>query len=201
MIKEAGIQLDRFDEQDIGFAIAPRLNSLGRMKDATVGVELLATFDEDRAAELAKFANHQNDLRKSLVDQFYKQAVDQVEADGVANKSTLVVVGDNWHQGVLGIVASRLVEKYQRPTLVLTTQDESDDAKGSGRSIDNFDLFAAINPIRDQLVAFGGHHSAVGLTVNKQNIQSLRDQLEKQLLNNSWTCQLSQSLRLPLKLE
>ena len=179
LIKAAGIQLDRFDEQDIGFAIAPRLNSLGRMKDATIGVELLATFDEDRAAELAKFANHQNDLRKSLVDQFYKQAVDQVEADGVANKSTLVVVGDNWHQGVLGIVASRLVEKYQRPTLVLTTQDGSDDAKGSGRSIDNFDLFAAIDPIRDQLVAFGGHHSAVGLTVNKQNIQSLRDQLEK----------------------
>ncbi len=156
LIKEAGIQLDRFDEQDIGFAVAPRLNSLGRMKDANVGVELLSTFDEDRAEELAKFANHQNELRKSLVDQFYKQAVDQVTASTSENLSTLVVVGDNWHQGVLGIVASRLVEKYQRPTLVLTTQDGTDEAKGSGRSVPNFDLFAAIDPFVTNWLLLGG---------------------------------------------
>ncbi|GHP15079.1 single-stranded-DNA-specific exonuclease RecJ [Lentilactobacillus fungorum] len=179
LIKEAGGQLDQFDEQDIGFAVAPRLNSLGRMKDATVGVELLSTFDEEQAIELAKFANQQNDLRKSLVDQFYKEAVEQVETGSDLNRSTLLVVGDNWHQGVLGIVASRLVEKYQRPTLVLTSQDGTDDVKGSGRSIDQFDLFKAIDPIRDQLVAFGGHHSAVGLTVKKPNVSLLSDQLEK----------------------
>lgn len=180
LIKEAGINLSQFSEEDIGFGIAPRLNSLGRIKDATVGVELLSTFDEDRASELAKFANQQNDLRKSLVDQFFTEAVQSVEASGDINqRHTLVVVGDNWHQGVLGIVASRLVDKYQRPTIVMTAADGSDEVKGSGRSVDNFDLFKAIDPIRDQTIGFGGHHSAVGLTIQKDKVNVLKDQLEK----------------------
>lgn len=181
LIKEAGIDLGRFSEEDIGFGIAPRLNSLGRIKDATVGVELLSTFDEDRAGELAKFANQQNDLRKSLVDQFFTEAVQSVEDSGgdVSQRHTLVVVGHNWHQGVLGIVASRLVDKYQRPTIVMTDTDGSEEVKGSGRSVDNFDLFKAIDPIRDQTIGFGGHHSAVGLTINKDKVPVLKDQLEK----------------------
>ena len=180
LIKEAGIDLGRFSEEDIGFGIAPRLNSLGRIKDATVGVELLSTFDEERAESLAKFANQQNDLRKSLVDQFFTEAVQSVEDTGDSSpRRTLVVVGHNWHQGVLGIVASRLVDKYQRPTIVMTDTDGSNDLKGSGRSVDHFDLFKAIDPIRDQTVGFGGHHSAVGLTINKNKVALLRDQLEK----------------------
>ncbi|MFT8882337.1 MAG: single-stranded-DNA-specific exonuclease RecJ [Lentilactobacillus hilgardii] len=107
LIKAADIDLSKFDEQDIGFGIAPRLNSLGRIDDANIGVELLSTFDDQKATELAKFADHQNDSRKSLVDEFYQQAVQMVESSGDAkNRSTLVVVGDDWHQGVLGIVAS-----------------------------------------------------------------------------------------------
>lgn len=180
LIKEAGIALSKFSEDDIGFGIAPRLNSLGRLEDATVGVELLSTFDEDRATELAKFANSQNDLRKSLVDQFFTDAVQLVEDDGdLHNRQTLVVVGNNWHQGVLGIVASRLVDKYQRPTLVMTAVDGTDEVKGSGRSVDHFDLFKAIDPIRDQTIGFGGHHSAVGLTIKKDKVTVLKRQLEK----------------------
>lgn len=180
LIKEAGINLAQFSEEDIGFGIAPRLNSLGRIKDATVGVELLSTFDEDRASELAKFANQQNDLRKSLVDQFFTDAVQKVEENGdISKRHTLVVVGNNWHQGVLGIVASRLVDKYQRPTIVMTGSDDSDEVKGSGRSVDSFDLFKAIDPIRDQTVGFGGHHSAVGLTIKQDKVDVLKDQLEK----------------------
>ncbi|QOP50972.1 single-stranded-DNA-specific exonuclease RecJ [Lentilactobacillus parabuchneri] len=203
LIKEAGIDLSKFDEQDIGFGIAPRLNSLGRIKDATVGVELLSTFDEDRASELAKFANQQNDLRKSLVDQFYSEAVASVESSGdIKNRSTLVVVGENWHQGVLGIVASRLVDKYQRPTLVMTGADGSDEVKGSGRSVDSFDLFQAIDPIRSQTVGFGGHHSAVGLTIKQDKIGVLKDQLEaaakQQHLDLSVKPQLEISAVLPV---
>ena len=180
LIKEAGIDLGRFSEEDIGFGIAPRLNSLGRIKDATVGVELLSTFDEDRAGELAKFANQQNASRKSLVDQFFTEAVQSVEDSGdISQRHTLVVVGHNWHQGVLGIVASRLVDKYQRPTIVMTDTDGSEEVKGSGRSVDNFDLFKAIDPIRDQTIGFGGHHSAVGLTIKKDKVPVLKDQLEK----------------------
>lgn len=180
LIKAADIDLSKFDEQDIGFGIAPRLNSLGRIDDANIGVELLSTFDDQKATELAKFADHQNDSRKSLVDEFYQQAVQMVESSGDAeNRSTLVVVGDDWHQGVLGIVASKLVEKYGRPTIVLTSQDGNDQVKGSGRSVESFDLFSAIDPIRDQTIGFGGHHSAVGLTINKDKISVLKDQLEK----------------------
>ncbi len=180
LIKAADINLDKFDEQDIGFGIAPRLNSLGRLDDATVGVELLSTFDEDRATELANFANQQNDSRKSLVNQFYTQAVQMIESSSdLKSHMTLVVVGNNWHQGVLGIVASKLVEKYGRPTLVLTSQKETDELKGSGRSIDAFDLFAAIDPIRDQTIGFGGHHSAVGLTILADKVEQLRQQLEQ----------------------
>ena len=201
LIKLANINLASFDEQDIGFGIAPRLNSLGRMDDANVGVELLSTFDEDRASQLADFANQQNDTRKSLVDQFYQEAVQMVEASGDADhRATLVVVGKDWHQGVLGIVASKILEKYGRPTLVLTTIKDTDELKGSGRSIDSFDLFAAIDPMRDQTVGFGGHHSAVGLTIKAEKLQVLRDQLEKaandqQLdLSQKPTCQVMTAL-------
>lgn len=180
LIQAAKIDLAKLDEQDIGFGIAPRLNSLGRIDDAKVGVELLSTFDDQRADELAKFADHQNEVRKTLVAQFYQQAVEMVAASGdEAGKKTLVVVGDKWHQGVLGIVASKLVEKYGRPTIVLTSQDGTDELKGSGRSIDSFDLFAAIDPIRDQTVGFGGHHSAVGLTITQDKVTVLKTQLEQ----------------------
>ncbi|WP_054736317.1 single-stranded-DNA-specific exonuclease RecJ [Lentilactobacillus parafarraginis] len=201
LIKLANINLASFDEQDIGFGIAPRLNSLGRMDDANVGVELLSTFDEDRASQLADFANQQNDTRKSLVDQFYQEAVQMVEASGDADhRATLVVVGKDWHQGVLGIVASKLLEKYGRPTLVLTTIKDTDELKGSGRSIDSFDLFAAIDPMRDQTIGFGGHHSAVGLTIKAEKLQVLRDQLEKAAndqhldLSQKPTCQVMTAL-------
>ncbi|MFD1125646.1 single-stranded-DNA-specific exonuclease RecJ [Lentilactobacillus raoultii] len=177
LIKVAEIDVAKLDEQDIGFGLAPRLNSLGRIGDAGVGVELLSTFDEQRATELAEFANQQNDRRKSLVDRIYQQAI-QMVGSTVAEK-TLVVVGDNWHQGVLGIVASKLVEKYSRPAIVLTSQEESNELKGSGRSVDSFDLFKAIEPIRDQTVGFGGHHSAIGLTIAKDKISVLKDQLKK----------------------
>lgn len=180
LLKQAKVNLGTFNEQDIGFALAPRLNSLGRMGDARVGVDLLHTFDEEEAQEIANFADHQNDERKKLVDEFFAKSVDMIEADEEhRDASVTVVVGEGWHQGVLGIVASRLVDQYQRPAIVLTTLVDSKEVKGSGRSISNFDLFAAIDPIREQMIGFGGHHSAVGLTMSADRVSILREQLGK----------------------
>ncbi|AQW20506.1 single-stranded-DNA-specific exonuclease RecJ [Lentilactobacillus curieae] len=179
LLKQAGTDIENFDEQDIGFAIAPRLNSLGRMGDAKVGVNLLHTFDEDEAQKIAKFADQQNDERKDYVADFFDKSVQMLEKNHDDEMPpVIVVVGQDWHQGVLGIVASRLVDKYQRPAIVMTTLPDSDEVKGSGRSISDFDLFAAINPIRDQMVGFGGHHSAVGLTIKSDKVADLRKQLE-----------------------
>lgn len=178
LAKRAGVDLAKINEEDIGFALAPRLNSLGRMGDANPGVNLLTTMDEDVAKELAKKTESANTDRKSLVDKVTKAAVDQVEQQTEPLPAVLVVVGNGWHQGVLGIAASRLVDRYQRPAVVLSTDNNTGIAKGSGRSIEQFDLFKGIDPVREQLVAFGGHHSAVGLTVATDQIEILKEQLQ-----------------------
>lgn len=177
LAKRAGVNLDNIDEEDIGFAIAPRLNSLGRMGDANPGVNLLTTMDEDVAKELAKKTESANTDRKSLVDNVTKAAMEAVEARTEPLPSVLVVNGEGWHFGVLGIAASRLVDRYQRPVIVLSTNEATGLAKGSGRSIEQFDLFKGIDPIREKLVAFGGHHSAVGLTLAVDQIDTLKEQL------------------------
>ncbi|WP_268913854.1 single-stranded-DNA-specific exonuclease RecJ [Lentilactobacillus sp. SPB1-3] len=180
LLKQAKVNLGTFNEQDIGFALAPRLNSLGRMGDAKVGVDLLHTFDEEEAQEIAKFADKQNDERKEYVDNFFAESLKIIAADDKSKDAPVtVVVGKEWHQGVLGIVASRLVDQFQRPAIVLTTLADSDEIKGSGRSIPSFDLFNAIDPIRDKMVGFGGHHSAVGLTMPADQLDTLKSQLAK----------------------
>ncbi|WP_283680352.1 single-stranded-DNA-specific exonuclease RecJ [Lentilactobacillus sp. Marseille-Q4993] len=203
LIKKAGVEVNDFNEQDIGFCVAPRLNSLGRIDDASVGVKLLTTFDEEEDGKLAEFANSQNDLRKSLVDQFFDEAQKMVEKDAsILARKVTVIVGNEWHQGVLGIVASRLVDKYQKPAIVLTTLPGTDDLKGSGRSIDSFDLFKAIVPVAGKMEGFGGHHSAVGLTVKQKNLKALINQLElagvEQKLDDSYKQELSIAAKLPV---
>lgn len=178
LAKRAGVDLEKINEEDIGFALAPRLNSLGRMGDANPGVNLLTTMDEEIAKELAKKTESANTDRKSLVDKVTKAAVELVDNQAELLPDVLVVAGSGWHQGVLGIAASRLVDRYQRPAVVLSIDDQTGLAKGSGRSIEQFDLFKGIDPVREKLVAFGGHHSAVGLTVSTDQIDMLKEQLQ-----------------------
>ncbi|MGF7437819.1 single-stranded-DNA-specific exonuclease RecJ [Lentilactobacillus senioris] len=178
LAKRAGVDLEKINEEDVGFALAPRLNSLGRMGDANPGVNLLTTMDEEIAKELAKKTESANTDRKSLVDKVTKAAVELVDNQAEPLPDVLVVAGSGWHQGVLGIAASRLVDRYQRPAVVLSIDDQTGLAKGSGRSIEQFDLFKGIDPVREKLVAFGGHHSAVGLTVSTDQIDMLKEQLQ-----------------------
>jgi len=177
LYQEAGIDQEKITAETIGFGIAPRLNALGRMENGSPGVELLTTFDEQRAKEIASHIQQLNVQRQELVNQITTEALKMVEKQGQDHAVNLIV-GQNWHEGVLGIVASRIVEATGKPTLVLNADETTGAAKGSGRSIEAFNLFSALDGHRDQLLSFGGHHMACGLTIStekRSEVQAILD--------------------------
>ncbi|GAA6113988.1 single-stranded-DNA-specific exonuclease RecJ [Apilactobacillus apinorum] len=165
------------NEQSIGFGLGPRLNALGRMGSARSGVELLTTFDDVQAEELARETDEQNKKRKKFVDDISTEAI--IQAQTQPDSKVIVVYGQNWHEGVVGIVASKLVEKFQKPSIVMNLDTTTRILKGSGRSIEGFNLFEAINGIRDELVSFGGHEMAVGLSVEESKVDILINHLDQ----------------------
>ncbi|WP_407124990.1 single-stranded-DNA-specific exonuclease RecJ [Weissella paramesenteroides] len=170
LLAAAGTQLSDIDSSTIGFTIAPRLNALGRLEDATTGVQLLLMDDIGDAKPLADHINSLNQERQQLVTTITAAA--QEQAAQLREDPVLVVAGEHWHEGVLGIVASKLVEQTGKPTIVLNIS--GDEMKGSGRSVPSFDLFTALDGHRDLMIAFGGHASAAGMTVPTNNLTALR---------------------------
>ena len=170
LLAAAGTQLSDIDSSTIGFTIAPRLNALGRLENATTGVQLLLMDEPEEAKPLADHVNALNQERQQLVTKITTAA--QEQATQLSKDPVLVVAGENWHEGVLGIVASKLVEQTGKPTIVLNVND--DEMKGSGRSVAAFDLFTALDGHRDLMTTFGGHASAAGMTVPTNNLTALR---------------------------
>lgn len=183
LVKLASVNEQKLNETNVGFAIAPRLNALGRMDDANLGVELLTTLDEERAVELAAMVDKLNQQRQKIVAKITKEAMEMATSDDNKDHQTLVIAGHDWHEGVLGIVASRIVESTNKPTLVLNIDSETNLAKGSGRSIDGFDLFASINEVRNITTSFGGHQMAVGISLTEANLPKLQAALETAATN------------------
>ena len=170
LLAAAGTQLSDIDSSTIGFTIAPRLNALGRLENATTGVQLLLMDEPEEAKPLADHVNALNQERQQLVTKITTAA--QEQATQLSEDPVLVVAGENWHEGVLGIVASKLVEQTGKPTIVLNVN--GDEMKGSGRSVAAFDLFTALAGHRDLMTTFGGHASAAGMTVPTNNLTALR---------------------------
>lgn len=170
LAQKAGIVLKNADEQTVAFGFAPRLNSLGRLAQASDGVKLLTTFDETTAEQIAAKIEQLNQKRQILAEEYATEALQQIQPNQLVN----VVVSPNWQVGLLGIVASRLVEKTHKPSLVFNLDEKSRSAKGSGRSIQAFDLFKALDPQRNLLTAFGGHEQACGLTLPSDNLPQLQ---------------------------
>ena len=195
LVKEAGISEQSLTDQDIGFVIAPRLNALGRIADANEGVELLTTLDEDRATKLAKAVEQANSKRQELVNEIMGEAQQQVDRLP-QDQPVLLVVGHDWHQGVLGIVASRLMDQTGKPTIVASTNDDQKIAKGSGRSVDGFNLFAALDGHRDLMTSFGGHPAACGLSFETENSEKLRNVLLHEAGNQHFDGQKKQPLKI-----
>ncbi|SFA69256.1 single-stranded-DNA-specific exonuclease [Lentibacillus halodurans] len=162
-------------EEDIGFSIGPRLNAVGRLQDADLAVQLLLSNDKDEAEQIAEMVQSINQERQKIVSDIVKEAEEMAEpAD---DQGVIVVAKEGWNQGVLGIVASNLVRKYDRPAIVLSILPEEGIMKGSARSIPAFDLFANCMDIRDLFTHFGGHTQAAGMTLPMDNLQPLQTQL------------------------
>ena len=158
------------DAGSVGFRIAPRLNAAGRLARAEKGLELLLTDDRETAARLASELEELNRDRQTVEQRILREAIDQVEAWPAAKRGqrAYVLAGEEWHEGVIGIVASRLVERYHRPVVLLAGADG--DWKGSGRSISAFDLHAGLAACADELERFGGHRAAAGLSIAPDRI-------------------------------
>ncbi len=163
----------------VGFQLAPRLNAAGRLESAVPGVELLLSSSFDQALALAEELDAANRERRELEQRIFEQAVAMVEASGgVAQRHSLVLSSPDWHQGVVGIVASRLVERYYRPT-ILIAEFADGSGKGSGRSIAGFHLLEALHASADQLERYGGHRAAAGVTVAAGGIAAFQAAFEQ----------------------
>ncbi len=161
--------------------MAPRINAAGRLDSADPAVELLLCEDIDEAESLANEIDRLNKERQGIVQRMTKEAIDIVEKQFPPEKHhVLVVAKEGWNAGVIGIVASRLVEQFYRPTIVLSIDSEKGLAKGSARSIEGFDMFHELSKSRDILPHFGGHPMAAGLTMKAADLDMLRVRLHEQ---------------------
>jgi single-stranded-DNA-specific exonuclease len=177
LMEVAGVEPASARATHIGFALGPRLNAAGRLGDARIGVELLTTSDERKAAEIAKKLDQENRKRRELEAAVLDDATKQLEtAPDTASRMSLVLWSDSWHPGVIGIVASRIAKQYNRPTVLLSVVDGM--SKGSGRSIHGFDLHAALAECRDCLTSFGGHRHAAGVSLPEGRLEEFRDCVE-----------------------
>jgi len=180
LYKQMNIQSDTIDEETIGFMIAPRINAVGRLGSADPAVELLLTDDSEIAKELAIEMEETNKERQAIVNQITEEAILQVEQNYPIDKNRVLIVGkEGWNAGVVGIVASRLVEKYYRPTIVLSYDSTLGTAKGSARSIAGFDLYKNLSFSKDILPHFGGHPMAAGMTLKIEHVDLLRKNLNE----------------------
>ena len=162
----AGIEQSAVDSRAIGFVLGPRINAAGRLAHASLAIELLSATNSDRALELATQLNDLNNQRKQLQVDIYDQAIKQIDY----KEPVAVVAGENWHEGVIGIVASKIQETIEKPTFVFSLT--SDEAKASGRSFGDFSVAAAINATSTLLIRGGGHAAAGGVTVARAELSN-----------------------------
>jgi single-stranded-DNA-specific exonuclease len=179
ILKISGLEGQRITIDDVVFKIGPRINAAGRMKSGKAAVELLTSDSDKTADEFSEAINTNNNDRKSVDRQITLEATHMLEksGEGIAGKAT-VVYNPMWHKGVIGIVASRLIELYYKPTIVLTDSNNGY-ITGSARSIPGFDLYQAIENCSDLLENFGGHTYAAGLTLKKSNLERFKERFEQ----------------------
>ncbi len=178
LLESSHVDVRRLTTGQVSFNIAPRINAVGRLGDAKRAVELLITDNSDVAEDFARILDSENSHRKVLDEKTYAEA-EEMARNLLAQKNlnSLVLHSDEWHPGVVGIVASRIVETFYRPTIMLATVDGV--VRGSARSVAGYDIFAAIRECSDLLLQFGGHKVAAGMALMPENLQSFIDMFEK----------------------
>lgn len=175
MLKQSGLTGEHVDAEQVGFVLAPKLNAIGRLGHAAEAIEMLTVASPERAAEIAQTLAHLNDQRKRTERVIVEQANQMAQDAGMTSESSraIVLAHEDWHPGVVGICCSRLVGLYHRPTILLCL--DGDTCKGSGRSIDGFDLHGALVTCSEHLQQFGGHPMAAGLTLKTANLDSFAE--------------------------
>ncbi len=167
----------QIDSNTISFGIAPRINACGRMGHQEEALKLFLTDNIVEAKEITNKLNKYNSERQEKEGNIFKQALEKLQTENIENRNTIVLGGDNWYHGVIGIVASKLTESFFKPTILVCFEGE--DGKGSGRSIPSFDLHEALSYSGNYLEKFGGHAMAVGLTLKKENFESFKEKFEE----------------------
>lgn len=175
LMSVAALNRNEINSTKVAFGIVPRINAAGRIGSADTAVELLLCTDMLKALEIADGIDKQNSERQSLEKKIFSQAVNIIEKNGYNHDRVIVVCGEDWHGGVVGISASRIMEKYGKPTIVLSADGEN--CSGSGRSYSGFSLFDAINECSDLLTKFGGHELAAGLSLELSNLDDFRKRI------------------------
>ncbi len=201
LIESAGLAGGRVNAYDVGFKIAPRINAAGRMGHARLAVELLTRADEDRAREIALYLEDQNRSRQATERRISKEAIEMVERAGMDSDACrgIVLAGEKWHAGVIGIVASRLVSRFCRPAVVISL--DNGQGQGSARSIRNFDINAALGRCGEHLTQYGGHAMAAGLKIDRDNVPAFAEAFTH-VANNSLTgADLREKLRIDAEIE
>ncbi len=176
LIEKSGAAERNLTSTAVAFTIVPRINATGRMGDSDRAVRLLITQDEDEAASLAEQICLDNTNRREVEAQITQSVIDSIENNDEIKYSRVIVVGgDGWHHGVVGIVAARITERYGKPCMIIAVNNGV--AKGSGRSVEGFNLFEAITDSKDLLQKFGGHPMAAGITLAPENIAAFRESM------------------------
>ncbi len=176
LIEVAGVEGKTLNTGHIGFTLAPRINAAGRIGTPQLGVELLTTDDPMAASRIASELNDLNEKRQNIEKSILEEAQLYIEKNIDPNKTRVIVVkGYNWHTGIIGIVASRIAEKYYRPTIILNIEDGV--AKGSARSVGHFSIFDAMSSCKDLFMKFGGHEQAAGVSMPQENVDAFTERV------------------------
>ncbi|HKQ18541.1 MAG TPA: single-stranded-DNA-specific exonuclease RecJ [Candidatus Eisenbacteria bacterium] len=171
----AGLKTRRVESGHVAYILAPRINAAGRLGNAESGVRLLLSTEPSAAAIIAESLEEDNTNRKKIDESTLEDALVQLRRYGAELPPAIVLWSDRWHPGVLGIVASRLIERFHRPTILVACDGE--EGKGSGRSVPGFDVHQALQECSEYLIGFGGHSYAAGLTIQAENLEAFRDRL------------------------
>jgi single-stranded-DNA-specific exonuclease len=178
LLQAANLVDKELDAGHIGYTLAPRINAAGRLGQARLAVELLATSSEQRAVDLARYLNEQNELRQKIEGRIFREARELAEANYDLDKApALVLASEDWHPGVIGIVAGRLVDCYARPVLLISLKDHP--GQGSGRSIPHFNLHQALTSCSDFLLSHGGHAMAAGFKIDHGRVGEFRERFSE----------------------
>ena len=179
LMEKSGLK-EALTSRDVAFMLAPRLNAAGRLGHARLAIELFTTTSQVKADQIASYLDQQNKNRQKIEKDITEQAYKKIKAAGWDKKNwkTIVIEDENWHSGVVGIVAGRILDKYNKPTIVLTSTDKGW-YHGSARSIDGFNIYEALKACSSHLIDFGGHSKAAGMKVAPEKINDFRNALNE----------------------